>query len=90
MENRSGFFELCWAAQRSGLYYTPISTHLKGEEIAYIVGNCQARVFIVPEHSAERPAEPTDQLPATTRLSVCGSAILPATSPLKRSPMVCR
>jgi long-chain acyl-CoA synthetase len=25
MENRLAFMELCWAAQRSGLYYTAIS-----------------------------------------------------------------
>ena len=34
-------------AQRAGLYYTPISTHLNAEEIAYIVSNCEAQAFIV-------------------------------------------
>ncbi len=46
MENHPCFFELCWAAQRAGLYYTPISYYLKPDEIAYIVDNCDAKVFI--------------------------------------------
>jgi len=46
MENRLAFMEICWAAQRSGLYYTAISRYLTPEEIAYIVRDCGARVFI--------------------------------------------
>ena len=37
MENRLAFMEICWAAQRSGLYYTAISRYLTKDEIAYIV-----------------------------------------------------
>ncbi len=47
MENTRHFFEICWAAQRAGVTYTPISTHLQYTETAYIIGNCNARVFIV-------------------------------------------
>jgi acyl-CoA synthetase (AMP-forming)/AMP-acid ligase II len=46
MENRLAFMEICWAAQRSGLYYTAISRYLKEDEIAYIVRDCGAKVFI--------------------------------------------
>jgi acyl-CoA synthetase (AMP-forming)/AMP-acid ligase II len=46
MENSRQFLEICWAAQRAGLIYTPISTHLKRDETAYILENCQARLFI--------------------------------------------
>jgi long-chain acyl-CoA synthetase len=35
-----------WGAQRSGLMMTPISTHLKTEEIAYILRDCGAKVLI--------------------------------------------
>ena len=52
MENNEHFFQICWAAQRAGLYYTCISSRLTTPEIAYIVDNCDARVFI---GSAERP-----------------------------------
>src|SRR5215470_1453146 len=46
MENRLEFMVICWAAQRSGLYYTPISSYLTRDEVAYIVGDCGARVVI--------------------------------------------
>jgi long-chain acyl-CoA synthetase len=46
MENRLAFMEICWAAQRSGLYYTAISRYLTPDEITYIVKDCGARVVI--------------------------------------------
>ena len=46
MENRLAFMEICWAAQRCGLYYTAISRYLTPDEIAYIVRDCGAKVFI--------------------------------------------
>jgi long-chain acyl-CoA synthetase len=46
MENNRHFMEIVWAAQRSGIIYTAISTHLREEEIAYIVDNCEAKVLI--------------------------------------------
>jgi long-chain acyl-CoA synthetase len=46
LENHPRFFEICWAAQRSGLYYTAISSRLGADELAYIVNNCQARLLI--------------------------------------------
>src|SRR6201985_58148 len=46
MENRLAFMEICWAAQRAGLYYTAISRYLTKDEIAYIVRDCGAKVFI--------------------------------------------
>lgn len=46
LENHPQFLQICWAAQRSGLYYTPISWRLQQDEVAYIVNNCGARVFI--------------------------------------------
>src|SRR6201996_5891672 len=46
MENRLAFMEICWAAQRSGLYYTAISRYLKQDEIDYIVKDCGAKVLI--------------------------------------------
>jgi len=46
LENHPRFFEICWAAQRSGLYYTPISHRLTAPEVQYIVGDCGAKVVI--------------------------------------------
>jgi fatty-acyl-CoA synthase/long-chain acyl-CoA synthetase len=54
MENRLAFMEICWAAQRAGLYYTAISRYLTKDEIAYIIKDCGAKVFITsPTCAAE-------------------------------------
>lgn len=45
LENHPRYFELLWAAHRIGLYYTPISRHLKREEAQYIIEDCDARVL---------------------------------------------
>jgi|TARA_B110000971_G_scaffold213218_1_gene243772 acyl-CoA synthetase (AMP-forming)/AMP-acid ligase II len=46
LENHPRFFQICWAAQRAGIYYTAISWRLQQQEVEYIVNNCEARVFI--------------------------------------------
>src|SRR6202040_1024883 len=48
------FLEICWAAQRSGLYYTAISRYLTQDEIAYIVKDCGARVVITSPKCADQ------------------------------------
>jgi fatty-acyl-CoA synthase len=53
MENRLEFMEVCWAAQRSGLYYTTISRYLTAGEIDYIVSDCGARVVITSQRCAD-------------------------------------
>ena len=44
--NRAEFAEVVAASQRSGLRYTPINWHLTADEVAYIVGDCGARVLV--------------------------------------------
>ncbi|MGW4642439.1 acyl-CoA synthetase [Sphaerisporangium sp. NPDC004334] len=46
LENHPLFLVVAWAAHRSGLYYTAISPRLQPDELAYILDNCQAEVFI--------------------------------------------
>ena len=46
LENHPRYLELLWAAQRSGLYYTAVSSRLTADEAAYIVDDCGARVFV--------------------------------------------
>ncbi len=53
MENSLAFMEICWAAQRSGIYYTAISRYLTADEIAYIVKDCGAKVMITSAKCAE-------------------------------------
>lgn len=45
MENNARYYEICWAAQRAGLYYTAIPSRLTADEVAYIVADCGARLF---------------------------------------------
>jgi acyl-CoA synthetase (AMP-forming)/AMP-acid ligase II len=46
MENNARYLEVCWAAHRAGLYFTPISSHLTAEEAAYIINDSGARVVV--------------------------------------------
>jgi len=53
MENNRYFMEIVWGAQRAGLIYTAISTHLMRDEVLYIADNCEAKVLITsPKLSA--------------------------------------
>lgn len=49
MENHVRFVETCVAGERAGLYYTTVNSYLKPEELAYILGNCEARLLITSE-----------------------------------------
>ncbi|MFM6829648.1 MAG: AMP-binding protein, partial [Novosphingobium sp.] len=46
LENNARFFEIVWAAQRAGLYYTCLSTRLATPEIAFILQDSGARALI--------------------------------------------
>jgi fatty-acyl-CoA synthase len=53
MENHLAFFEVVWAALRSGLYLTTINRYLTTEEAGYILDNCQAKVLVTSSHLAD-------------------------------------
>src|SRR5688500_1264681 len=46
MENNARYLEATWAAQRSGLYYTCISSRLTVEEAEYIVNDSDAQALV--------------------------------------------
>ncbi len=46
LDNRLEVFSAFWAAMRSGLYYTPISTHLKSDEIAWILASARPQALV--------------------------------------------
>ncbi|MEX2326303.1 MAG: AMP-binding protein, partial [Pseudomonadales bacterium] len=46
LPNHETFLKIAWGAQRSGLYFTPISTLFQRDEIDYILTNSDARVLI--------------------------------------------
>jgi len=63
MENHPRFLEICWAAQRSGLYYTAISSRLTAAEVAYIVGDCGATAFFTSSAKLQAAAAAVAECP---------------------------
>ncbi len=53
LPNSREAMEVYLAMQQVGLYLTPINYHLVGPEIAYILQDCEARVFVVHQRYAE-------------------------------------
>ncbi|WP_414731306.1 AMP-binding protein [Vineibacter terrae] len=74
LENHPRFFEICWAAQRSGLVYTAVSSRLTAAEVDYIVGDCGARLLITSRHLEKPAAELAGLMPGVgTRLMIDGT-----------------
>ena len=63
IENTRQFLEIVQAGLRSGIIFTPISTHLKKDETRYILENCNARLFIGSLHLAEVAEELIGDIP---------------------------
>ncbi|OUS14811.1 acyl-CoA synthetase [Gammaproteobacteria bacterium 50_400_T64] len=53
MENNLRYFEVMWAALRSGLYLTTVNQYLTDEEAGYIVDNCGADVLIASKRLSD-------------------------------------
>ena len=53
-ENDASFIAIYWAAQVSGLYFTPISTQFQSEEIEYLLNDCDASVLVVSNAQQEK------------------------------------
>ena len=53
LENHEEFFVVCWGAQRSGLYFTTISSRLTASEVEYIVDDCEAKILVTSEAKRE-------------------------------------
>ncbi len=63
MENHPRYFELTWAAQRAGLYYTTISSQLTAPEVEYIVKDSGAKLLFTSHAKAEVAADLASRLP---------------------------
>jgi fatty-acyl-CoA synthase len=75
MENNLRFMEICWAALRSGLYYTTVNRYLTAEEAAYIVNDCGARALVSSIARADVAVPLATMIPACPlRLMVDGVA----------------
>ncbi len=67
LENHPRFFEIAWAAQRSGLYYTAVSSRLTPPEVEYIVNDCGARVFFTSYAKRDVAEALLERLPGVRR-----------------------
>jgi acyl-CoA synthetase (AMP-forming)/AMP-acid ligase II len=56
-DNRPEFFEIAFATRRAGLHYTPLSIHLRPNEIAYVLQDSGAKAIIVSPALAELASE---------------------------------
>ncbi len=57
MDNGSAFLEVAWAAQRSGLYYTALNSHLRRSEAQHILDDCGATAFFISASLAQIAAD---------------------------------
>jgi long-chain acyl-CoA synthetase len=80
MDNHPRYFEIAWAAQRSGLYYTCISSKLTAGEVEYIVGDCGAQVLIASPGVGAVADELPGVLPTSVKLYMVGQARAPFAS----------
>jgi long-chain acyl-CoA synthetase len=73
--NRAEFPETLAAGLRIGLRNTPINWHLNGEEIAYILNDCEAKVLVADARFAAACAEAARQTPSLVACFAVGGAI---------------
>jgi acyl-CoA synthetase (AMP-forming)/AMP-acid ligase II len=74
MENNARYLEATWAAQRSGLYYTCVSSRLTVGEAEYIVNDCEAKAFVTSYEKRDLAEQLADKIPAVhTRLMMHGT-----------------
>jgi acyl-CoA synthetase (AMP-forming)/AMP-acid ligase II len=84
LENHPRFFEIAWAAQRSGLYYTAVSTRLTAPEVEYIVDDCGARAFFTSYARREVAESLQARLPKLCRRFML-SGTVPGYAPYEES-----
>jgi len=75
LDNNARFFEICWAAQRAGLFYTAMSTRLSAPEAEYIVGDCGAKLLIASARLADQAGALRDRNPALRHRYAVGGEI---------------
>src|SRR6185503_13074764 len=74
IENHPRYYELLWAAQRSGLRFTCLSSKLTPGEVEYIVKDCEAKVFVASKALEETALAVAPQIPGVALFMVGGEA----------------
>ncbi|MGI9478649.1 MAG: AMP-binding protein [Hyphomicrobiaceae bacterium] len=74
-ENCRQFLEICFAADRAGVYYTAISTHATATDAAYIAADCGAKLVIASEAKSAIAAALREQLSSIEHWFMIGAPI---------------
>ncbi len=75
MDNNVHFLEICWAAQRAGLYFTAVSSRLTASEVEYIVKDCGAKFLFTSDYMKEEAAKLVPLLPDMAGMFMVGGAV---------------
>lgn len=72
-ENSPRYFEVCWAAKRSGLYFVCISSRLTAPEVAYILKDSGAKILIASASLGDAARDATNEVGPDICWSIDGS-----------------
>lgn len=72
MDNSPRYFDVAWAAQRAGLYYTGISSKLNAKETAYIIKDSNSKMVVTTPSLADLADQLIDMLPDVNVFMVDG------------------
>ncbi len=70
LENHLRYFDVAWAALRSGLYLTTVNRYLTAPEAGYIVDDCGAQVLVSSRAVHEAASAIPDRAPGCRRFLV--------------------
>jgi len=74
LENHLRYFEVAWAAFRSGLYFTTVNRYLTGPEAGYIVDDSGAQVLVSSRTVHDAASEIPEHAPGCGRFLVVDGA----------------
>ena len=75
MDNNKHFLEICWAAQRAGLYFTAVSSRLTAPEVDYIIRDCGAKLLFTSDYMKDEAVKLLDLLPDLAGKFMVGEAV---------------
>ncbi len=74
MDNTPRYYEVLWAAQRSGLRFTAVSSKLTAGEVEYIVKDCEAKALVCSKGVADVALQVAPLIPGVKLFMVDGAA----------------
>ncbi len=74
IDNHPRYYEILWAAQRSGLRFTCLSSKLTTSEVEYIIKDCEAKVFIASAATSETAVAVASQISGVALYMIGGTS----------------